>query len=576
MKNIRGKLVVAAGVAVAVTGVAIARAQFVSLDGSAMHVASNPVDGNQKVTKTFDHTPAREVVEWARARNLPLTIADSDIPSRDVTLTLTEVDPIDVGPLLADALGLQAKKEGDRYLLSPTDGPDIELESDLAPVIDTAQLADMPEIPDFPAFAQDHPMPPMPPLDMVAEIPQVFEKIKKEMGLKDLKDIEKADEKTKARFKELVEKHMGEWGKQFEKKFDSKAYEKKMEAWGKDFAKKFDSPEYKAKMEAWAKKFDSPEFKAKMEKFGKDFAKQFDSPEWKAKMKAFGDQWNSPEHKAEMEKWAKEMKAHAGEMKLNDEQMKKLHEQMERLHKELGDGKMAKAFAMEGKAFADMARSHAFMMGQNGQVTVVGPDGKKQTLNLKEGNGGPVVIMLDKDGKYKVVTPGKGEKVDLAKGLHPGGVVVKSASDGKFVVVGPDGKSKEIELKSGGKGGNVVTLGKGGTYTVTSPDGKKQTITLKGGDTFAFSGPEGKAWEAKAHGFAMTGEKIKKLLGTLTDAQKELMKKQGFLTPADLTPAQRELLGDMGKGDFELSFSVDGKNIRIKNKEPKTAGSVGV
>ena len=584
MKNIRGKMVVAAGVAVALTGVVIARAQFVSLDGSAMHVASQHVDSAQKVTKSFDHVPAKDVVEWARSRNLPLTIADKDIPSREVTLELVDVEAIDVGPLLADAMGLSAKKDGDKYVLTQ-DGPDIEINVDDVPQI--AELAVEPSLAELPAIIDGTVLPST---AMVGEIPQVFEKIKKEMGLKDLKDIENADEKTKARFKELVEKHMSEWAKNFEAKFNSKEFQLKMEKFGKDFEKKFNSPEYKAKMEAFAKQFDSPEFKAKMEKFGKDFEKKFDSPEWQEKMKALGEKWNSPEHKAEMEKWAKEMKAHAGEMKLNaeqmkelhehlqkqlhgelgnmklnDEQMKELHDHLQKLHGELGDAKTARAFALDAKAMADMERFHALGMQQGGgQVVIVGPDGKKQTI---EAQGGPIVITIGKDGKYKVTSAGKGERA----------VVVKSSGDGKITVVGPDGKAKALELNAAGKGGSVVTLGKSGTYTVTGADGKKQTITLKGGDKgFALAGPEAKAWAEHSAKFAVTSEKIKKLMDSLTDKQQELMKKQGYLTPTDLTPTQRELLGDMGKGQFEFAFSVDGKSIRIKNKEPKAAGSVGV
>ncbi|MBX3111321.1 MAG: hypothetical protein KF857_04865 [Fimbriimonadaceae bacterium] len=413
----------------------IAKAQFVSLDGSAMHVASNPVDSAQKVTKTFDHVPAREVVSWARSRNLPISIADSDIPDRDVTLTLTDVDPADVGPLLASAMGLQAKKEGDKYVLCPAGFPEI-----------VAGNFDIPEVPEVPQSAEAVPVPPV---EMFAEIPQVFDKIKKEMGVKDLKDIEQADEKTKQRFKELVEKHMGEWSKQFEKKFDSKAFEKHMEAWGKDFAKKFDSPEWKAKME----------------------------------------------------KLAKEMKAHAGEMKLDGEAMKKLHQQMEQLQKGFADGKTGRSFGFDAKALAELGR-HSWLIGPGGQVTVVGPDGKKQVIDLRS-KGGDVVITIDKDGTYKV----------------------------------------------------------------TRPEVKKATKVKSGFD--------GHTLDIDRH-FTMDQDKARKILDSLTDGQKKMMADQGYLTPADLTPAQRELLGDMGDGEFEFAFSIDGKHLRIKNKERKAAGSVGV
>ncbi len=60
---------------------------------------------------------------------------------------------------------------------------------------------------------------------------------------------------------------------------------------------------------------------------------------------------------------------------------------------------------------------------------------------------------------------------------------------------------------------------------------------------------------------------FKKFLETLTPAQKELHKKQGFLKPSDLTKEQRALLKlDNLKGEFKLQYQVDNQpQVIIKN-----------
>ena len=67
--------------------------------------------------------------------------------------------------------------------------------------------------------------------------------------------------------------------------------------------------------------------------------------------------------------------------------------------------------------------------------------------------------------------------------------------------------------------------------------------------------------------FTIKAEGIAELKKSLTESQKELMKKQGYLKPGDLTEAQRKILNlDSMKGDFSISFSDDGMSITIKNK----------
>jgi len=61
--------------------------------------------------------------------------------------------------------------------------------------------------------------------------------------------------------------------------------------------------------------------------------------------------------------------------------------------------------------------------------------------------------------------------------------------------------------------------------------------------------------------------RIKELLESLTPAQKEKQEKQGYLNLDDLTPKQREMLGDIPKeGNWTFSYSIDGKKVTIKGK----------
>ncbi len=63
-----------------------------------------------------------------------------------------------------------------------------------------------------------------------------------------------------------------------------------------------------------------------------------------------------------------------------------------------------------------------------------------------------------------------------------------------------------------------------------------------------------------------SNQNLKQLIDSLTPAQKELSKKQGYLHMHDLTPAQRGLLGITSTGGtFDMQFSIDGKKLSIKN-----------
>jgi|GEM_PF-3275723 len=61
-------------------------------------------------------------------------------------------------------------------------------------------------------------------------------------------------------------------------------------------------------------------------------------------------------------------------------------------------------------------------------------------------------------------------------------------------------------------------------------------------------------------------ENTDKLIKSISGDQWKLMETQGHLKLSDLTPAQRELLGNpKGDGDFNISISRDGKKLIIKN-----------
>jgi hypothetical protein len=71
---------------------------------------------------------------------------------------------------------------------------------------------------------------------------------------------------------------------------------------------------------------------------------------------------------------------------------------------------------------------------------------------------------------------------------------------------------------------------------------------------------------AQSKEFAAHAESIKKLLASITPAQWELSKKQGYLKVSDLTEEQRRLFDNWpkGDGDFTMSYSIDGKSLTIK------------
>ena len=63
------------------------------------------------------------------------------------------------------------------------------------------------------------------------------------------------------------------------------------------------------------------------------------------------------------------------------------------------------------------------------------------------------------------------------------------------------------------------------------------------------------------------GGDIRELMKSLTPAQWDKHEKQGYLTPDDLTPAQKKVIGDLPNSSvFSITVMVDGKKLTIKNK----------
>lgn len=60
---------------------------------------------------------------------------------------------------------------------------------------------------------------------------------------------------------------------------------------------------------------------------------------------------------------------------------------------------------------------------------------------------------------------------------------------------------------------------------------------------------------------------LKKLKESMTDRQKELMNDRGYLKLSDLTDAQKEMLGELGDGKFEISLSDGDTKIKIKSDD---------
>jgi SHS2 domain-containing protein len=75
-----------------------------------------------------------------------------------------------------------------------------------------------------------------------------------------------------------------------------------------------------------------------------------------------------------------------------------------------------------------------------------------------------------------------------------------------------------------------------------------------------------KAFAEKARAFKFEGANLTKIMESLTEEQWRLHERQGHLKPSDLTPAQRELLGAKGDGEFSITIDKDGKKLTIKSK----------
>lgn len=69
---------------------------------------------------------------------------------------------------------------------------------------------------------------------------------------------------------------------------------------------------------------------------------------------------------------------------------------------------------------------------------------------------------------------------------------------------------------------------------------------------------------AKGRSLSINGKNMGDVMKSLTPAQKELHKKQGYLKSSDLTAEQRHILGITGEGTFDITIVRDGETLKIK------------
>ena len=70
---------------------------------------------------------------------------------------------------------------------------------------------------------------------------------------------------------------------------------------------------------------------------------------------------------------------------------------------------------------------------------------------------------------------------------------------------------------------------------------------------------------AKSRSLVINGKNIGDVMKSLTPAQKELQKTQGYLKASDLTSEQRSILGITGEGSFDITIVRDGETLKIKS-----------
>lgn len=71
----------------------------------------------------------------------------------------------------------------------------------------------------------------------------------------------------------------------------------------------------------------------------------------------------------------------------------------------------------------------------------------------------------------------------------------------------------------------------------------------------------------RAFNFDARRIRVTELLKSITAEQRAKHDKQGYLLFSDLTPAQREMLGNTPReGDWTFTYSVDGKKLTVRNK----------
>jgi hypothetical protein len=214
---------------------------------------------------------------------------------------------------------------------------------------------------------------------------------------------------------------------------------------------------------------------------------------------------------------------------------------------------------MDGHTFAwsNDGKGFKFEMPKmdGNKMTWKGDDGKVHTFTMPKTDGKNFVWVDEK---------GKTHKFD--------------GKDGSPFIWSGDGK--EFKFEAPKMDGNNMTWkdenGKvhkfempkmdGKNFIWTDEKGKKHTLDMnKEGHGFVWSGDDLK--RMKFDGGIFKSADVSKLLDSLTPAQQAQAKKQGYLTPADLSASQKAMLGGLSKdGYFTITISKDGKKLTIKNK----------
>lgn len=214
---------------------------------------------------------------------------------------------------------------------------------------------------------------------------------------------------------------------------------------------------------------------------------------------------------------------------------------LEMAHKELQLSKGAEG--VDAKALEAMRRSLEEAMRSSGLHQQA-----LDELSRLHGKGGVLSPeALEKMRKLEIELHGKGGVLppealkELAKLKELGGVLPPEALK----------ELSEMKIELHGKGG------------VLPPQALKELAKLK--EMRAVPKLEMKRMEGQpGRGVALSLGGMKQLVDTLSEKQRALQKKQGFLRVSDLTASQRKLLGETPEGDWSITIRFQGKDLTLR------------